>query len=68
VARQEAVALGHHLKQAAFLIKAHLLYLLAEGEVGEVFRRPAQVVRKLFAGDGALLGGQEAVELLRCTR
>ena len=63
VARQETVALGHHLKQAAFLIKAHLLYLLAEGEIGEVFRRPAQVVRKLFAGDGALLGGQEAIEL-----
>ena len=48
VARQEAIALGHYLKQAAFLIKAHLLYLLAEGEVGEVVRRPAQVVGKLL--------------------
>ena len=63
VARQEAVALGHHLKQAVFLIKAHLLHLLAKGQVGEVVRRPAQVIGKLFPRNGALFGGQEAVEL-----
>ena len=63
MARQEAIALGYYFKQALFLIKTHLLHLLAEGEVGEVFRRPAQVISKLLAGDGTLLGGQKTVEL-----
>ena len=63
VPRQEAIPLGHDLKQAVLLIKADLLYLLAEGQVGEVIRRPAQVVGKLLARHGSLLGGEETVEL-----
>ncbi len=60
---EETIALGHHFKQPAGLVKTHLLHLLTERQIAQVICRPAEVIGELFTGHRALFGSQETVKL-----
>ncbi|MNJ63363.1 hypothetical protein D3C77_592590 [compost metagenome] len=64
MARTVDITLGGDNKLALLVVKIHAADVLAELERLQPVSRPVEIVGELFAGDRALLGGQEAVELL----